>query len=228
MFNFIFRPPSKIHWNIFLGKFYHFDYSVAKTSDFWLGAQFSYDQRNDSPLIVFFLNRRFNINNLIRFYTNACLRFYNSFHTLFYRLTISNQIMAEIKKSIRIFFSVRRCFVSGDTLSSQRNIFSVPPQNYFKCNMSATFYLVLRGLAKIGFFIFPNIFETHKSLRTKPILFMATKPYPQATGNHMGIPPKSGFVNDWYPLICVPMTSTIVPIKMPYAKIVNSVLSLWK
>src|SRR3989344_5216706 len=162
MFNFIFRPPSKICRNIFLGKFNCFDYSVAETSDFWLGAQFSYDKRNNSPLIVFFLNRRFDINNLVRFYADACLRFYNSFYTLFNRLTISNQIMTKIKKTIRIFFNTWWRFVSGDTLSPQRNIFSIPLQNYLKSNMCPATYLIFQWLTKISFFVFPNVSEVHK------------------------------------------------------------------
>lgn len=160
--DFALRPPSKIRRNIFLSKLYHFDYSVTKTSDFWLGAQFNHDKGNDSPLIVFLLNRRLDIYNRIRFYTNTGLSFYNALYALLYRLAISNQIMAKIKKSIWIFFSVRRRFMPGDTLPPQSNIFSIPLQNYLESNVDASPYLVLQRLTKICFFIFPNIFETHK------------------------------------------------------------------
>src|SRR3989344_2930791 len=193
MFNFIFRPPSKICRNIFLGKFNCFDYSVAETSDFWLGAQFSYDKRNNSPLIVFFLNRRFDINNLVRFYADACLRFYNSFYTLFNRLTISNQIMTKIKKTIRIFFNTWWRFVSGDTLSPQRNIFSIPLQNYLKSNMCPATYLIFQWLTKISFFVFPNVSEVHKLFEVSPFWCLyCTKLVPFSKTNDSGKAPRTG------------------------------------
>ncbi len=125
-FNFTFRPPRKICRNITLGKFYYLAYSITKTSDFWPCTQFSNNKRNDGPLFVFLLHRRFNIYNFVRFYINACLGFYNSLYTLLYRFTISNQVVAKIEKSIRIFFSVEWCFMPWDALPPQRNIFSVP------------------------------------------------------------------------------------------------------